>query len=162
MTRHNEFLQSFLPNTFVGNHDVTRIASTLGPREAVVAAAILMTVGGIPSIYSGDEQGFTGVKEARIGGDDAVRPPFPDSPEALLPLGEPIFRAHQDLIGLRRRHPWLTSASTTRLALENSRLSYRASARDGADFIDVHINLEGSPVVAIRDSSGQLLWELPA
>ena len=38
---------------------------------------MLLTVGGTPSIYAGDEQAFRGVKEDRVGGDDAVRPAFP-------------------------------------------------------------------------------------
>ena len=38
LTRHNALLDAFVPNTFVGNHDVTRIASTLGPDGALAAA----------------------------------------------------------------------------------------------------------------------------
>jgi len=32
---------------------------------------------GIPSVYSGDEQAFTGVKTESFFGDDAIRPQFP-------------------------------------------------------------------------------------
>jgi cyclomaltodextrinase len=49
------------------------------------ALAILLTVGGTPSIYAGDEQGFRGVKEQGAGGDDAVRPAFPDAPDQPAP-----------------------------------------------------------------------------
>ena len=69
-----------LTNTFVGNHDVDRIASTVGPEKAVLAAAVLMTVPGMPSIYYGDEQGFTGVRGESWSADDAVRPALPASP----------------------------------------------------------------------------------
>ena len=72
-----------------------------------------MTVAGTPSIYYGDEQAFTGIKEERVGGDDAIRPALPDSPAELAPWGRPVLRAHQDLIGLRRRNPWLVDARTT-------------------------------------------------
>lgn len=161
LQRHNDFLASFTPNTFIGNHDVTRIASKLGPQGAVTALAILMTVGGIPSIYAGDEQGFTGVKEERLGGDDAVRPPFPDSPDQLSPHGEPIARAHQELIGLRRRHPWLTTATTQMLALENTRCTYRARAAEGEAFLEVNIDLDQAPAVTIRDAAGETLWAQP-
>lgn len=34
LKRHNEFLESFAPQTFVGNHDVTRIASRVGDAGA--------------------------------------------------------------------------------------------------------------------------------
>ncbi|EGQ76038.1 alpha-amylase 3 [Actinomyces sp. oral taxon 448 str. F0400] len=55
--RHNELLESFIPATFVGNHDVTRIASKVGAAKAALAVVLLMTVGGVPSVYYGDEQG---------------------------------------------------------------------------------------------------------
>ncbi|MDN5977537.1 alpha-amylase family protein [Acidipropionibacterium jensenii] len=162
LKRHNGFLADFTPNTFIGNHDVTRIASTLGADGAVTALAILMTIGGIPSIYYGDEQGFTGVKEERIGGDDDIRPPVPDHPEQLAGWGQDILRAHQDLIGLRRRHPWLTTATTSTLHLENARFDYRSTAADGADFLDVRIDLTATPRATVIDSAGQTLWSQQA
>jgi cyclomaltodextrinase len=97
--------------TFVGNHDVTRIASKLlDPQHLPHALVALLTVPGVPSIYAGDEQAFRGVKEDRAGGDDAIRPVFPARPSELAPWGQPTYRLHQDLIALRRRHPWLQSA----------------------------------------------------
>ncbi|PZA19033.1 alpha-amylase family protein, partial [Modestobacter versicolor] len=112
--RHDGFLDTFAPLTFVGNHDVTRIASRLTePAHLPHALAVLFTVGGTPSVYAGDEQAFTGVKEDRAGGDDAVRPPFPGTPEELAPYGWPTYRLHQELIGVRRRHRWLHRARTT-------------------------------------------------
>lgn len=158
LARHNDFLASFTPQTFVGNHDVTRIASLLGAEGAVSAVAILLTVGGIPSIYAGDEQGFTGVKEEREGGDDAVRPAFPATPQELAPWGEKIHRAHQDLIGLRRRHPWLVNATTSTLSLTDTAYAYRAAASDGSDHLDVEVNLDGGPAVTIRSATGEVAW----
>ena len=77
---------SFAPLTFVGNHDVTRIASRLHRAEHLPhALAVLFTVGGTPSVYYGDEQAFRGVKEDRAGGDDAIRPAFPGAPAGLAP-----------------------------------------------------------------------------
>ena len=95
-----------MPLTFVGNHDVTRMASKLtDERHLPHALVVLFTVGGTPSVYAGDEQAFRGVKEDRDGGDDAVRPPSPPTPPTCSPYGWPTYRLHQDLIGLRRRHP---------------------------------------------------------
>ena len=156
--RHNQFLGSFIPNTFVGNHDVTRIASRVGTDGTVTALAVLMTVAGIPSIYYGDEQAFVGVKEDRLGGDDEIRPALPESPAALAPWGRPVLRAHQELIGLRRRHPWLVKARTETLRLENRRIVYRSSAADGSTSLDVEIDLSHSPRTAIRDVTGKELW----
>ncbi len=158
LQRHNQFLASFTPNTFIGNHDVTRIASMVGQDAAVVALTILLTVGGIPSIYAGDEQGFTGIKEERVGGDDDVRPPFPDDPTGLAPWGQPILRAHQGLIGVRRRHPWLVNATTEQLSLDNTRYTYRTTAADGSSHLDVTLDISGVPTASVSDAAGNVLW----
>jgi hypothetical protein len=88
-------------------------------RHLAHALAILLTVGSTPSIYAGDEQGFRGVKEQRAGGDDAVRPPSP-TPQGSSPLGWGVYRLHQRLIGVRRRHPWLHHTRATPLHLTNT------------------------------------------
>jgi cyclomaltodextrinase / maltogenic alpha-amylase / neopullulanase len=135
LTRHNEFAAAFLPQTFVGNHDVTRLASQLtDPGHLPHALAVLFTVAGSPSVYAGDEQAFRGVKYDRAGGDDEIRPAFPASPDDLAADGWPTYRLHQDLIGLRRRHPWLARASTEVLTVRNESLAYRAvHPGDGPD-----------------------------
>ena len=78
LDRHNQVLAGVTPQTFVGNHDVTRLASQLtDERHLGHALAVLFTVGGIPSVYYGDEQAFRGVKADRAGGDDEIRPASP-------------------------------------------------------------------------------------
>ena len=158
LQRHNDFLTHFTPNTFIGNHDVSRIASTIGQDAAVSALAILLTVGGIPTIYYGEEQGYTGLKEERLGGDDEIRPPYCDRPDQLADWGQHVFRAHQELIGLRRRNAWLTTARTVPLQVENTRYRYRVAATDGDAHLDVEIDLAGKPTATIRDRSGEILW----
>jgi glycosidase len=128
VTRHNKLLATYSPITFIGNHDVTRIASQAGARGAAVALVTLMSLGGTPHIYYGDEQGFTGIKEDRVGGDDAVRPPFPARPADLAPCGWWLHDLHGRLIHWRRRNPWLSRARTERVELSNTRYIYRTSA----------------------------------
>jgi glycosidase len=129
LKRHNGFVEAFDPMIFVGNHDVTRLASRLDRPELVGhALAVLFTVGGVPSVYAGDEQGFQAIKEEREGGDDAVRPAFPDAPAGLPESGWPVYRLHQRLIGVRRRHPWLVHGRTAVEHLTNHALAYRVSA----------------------------------
>jgi cyclomaltodextrinase len=143
LERHNGFLETFRPLTFVGNHDVTRLASKLTNADQLpLALAVLLTVGGTPSIYYGDEQAFRGVKEDRVGGDDVVRPAFPAGPSELAQVGRPVYHLHQELIGLRRRHPWLHTARTKVVTLSNEHLVYEASS-DGA-VITVALNLSGT------------------
>jgi cyclomaltodextrinase len=125
MKRHNGMLDSFVPMTFLGNHDVTRLASRLeDERYLEVALTLLMTLAGVPSVYSGDEQAFHGVKEERAGGDDVIRPTFPEGPSGLPAAGRATYRLHQRLIGLRRRHPWLVRARSSTVALTNTTMSY--------------------------------------
>jgi cyclomaltodextrinase / maltogenic alpha-amylase / neopullulanase len=140
LQRHNGWLDAFVPLTFVGNHDVTRLASRLPDgRHLPHALVVLFTVGGTPAVYYGDEQGFTGVKEDRAGGDDAVRPAYPADPADLPGDGGPTYRLHQGLIGLRRRHPWLHRAKVTTVLLANEHLVYDTS--DGTATLRVLLNL---------------------
>ncbi len=109
--RHDALLAHFLPQTFISNHDVTRIATRLdNPAKLRVAIALLLLVPGIPSIYAGDEQGFTGEKTDGAGGDDAVRPAFPADPTGLGPGGAEVRAEYQRLIALRAEYPWLPQA----------------------------------------------------
>jgi cyclomaltodextrinase / maltogenic alpha-amylase / neopullulanase len=129
LDRHNGFLDVFTPLTFVGNHDVTRIASRLSDhRHLGHALAVLFSVGGTPAVYYGDEQGLPGAKEERVGGDDAIRPAYPADPGRLPAQGWPVYRLHQRLIALRRRHPWLAAARTTVVHLTNRAAALQTAA----------------------------------
>ncbi|MES5981356.1 alpha-amylase family protein [Cutibacterium acnes] len=154
--RHNEFSDVFTPMTFVGNHDVTRIASRVGQDGAVLATAILATIGGIPLIYYGDELAYRGVKEERFGGDDDIRPVFPAIPADLSNLGADTLRAHQSLLGLRRRHPWLVDARTESLDLTNERYVYRTGV-PGVEPLIVELDVRDGCSVLIREA-GQVVW----
>jgi len=153
--RHNDFLDAFVPLTFLGNHDVTRIASRLDePAHLFLAVVLLATLGGTPAIYAGDEHAFRGVKEDRAGGDDAVRPAFPPDAGGLSPLGLPTFQHHQAMLGLRRRHPWLHTARTRVLDVANEHLSYLST--DGDHRLVVALSTAPAtltvPVPGARDS----------
>jgi alpha-glucosidase len=49
------------PNWVLGNHDQARIASRVGPEQARVAAMLLLTLRGTPTLYYGDELGMKNV-----------------------------------------------------------------------------------------------------
>ncbi|MDU0349183.1 alpha-amylase family protein [Actinomyces sp. MRS3W] len=159
LQRHNDLLTSFTPMTFVGNHDVTRIASKIGGAGAALAVVLLFTVGGIPSIYYGDEQAFRGVKTERLGGDDEVRPAFPGRPEDLSSLGAPMLRLHQELIALRRRNPWLTTARTTATHLDNRDYAYDVVGAGGQK-LHVALQLDPTPTAEITDADGRVLTQV--
>jgi alpha-glucosidase len=79
------------PNWVLGNHDRPRVATRLGPSQARVAAMLLLTLRGTPTLYYGDELGLTDVtvppamvqdprelREPGLGlGRDPVRSPMP-------------------------------------------------------------------------------------
>jgi alpha-glucosidase len=46
------------PNWVLGNHDRPRLATRIGPHQARVAAMLLMTLRGTPTLYYGDEIGM--------------------------------------------------------------------------------------------------------
>lgn len=143
LQRHNDFLDTFVPLTFVGNHDVTRIASQLENSDHLEhALVILLTTGGTPSVYAGDESGHRGIKEERYGGDDAVRPEFGPPPMALDESGQDVFRLHQYLIGLRRRNAWLHTARTSSLQLTNRHYVYLTRGESGALVVALNIDVE--------------------
>jgi glycosidase len=148
LQRHSELLASFAPLTFIGNHDVTRIASRLErPDHVAHALVIQLTVGGVPSVYAGDEFGFRGVKEERYGGDDAVRPEFGSPPMQLDESGAAAWALHQYLVGLRRRHAWLHAATTTALRLDNRHYVYQTSrGPDSVEALIVALNIDDEPL----------------
>lgn len=152
LQRHNEFLNTFVPLTFIGNHDVSRIASQLTDvRHLEHALVLLLTTGGTPSIYAGDEWAAQGVKEERVGGDDAVRPEFGHP----RPGPHDTLSLHQYLIGLRRRNPWLHTATTEAVQLTNTGYVYRTSAGDRA--LVVALNIDDEPLSAQLPEAGHVV-----
>lgn len=60
------------PNWVLGNHDRVRVASRIGRDQARIAAMLLLTLRGTPTLYYGDEIGLQQVAIAP----DQVRDPF--------------------------------------------------------------------------------------
>ncbi len=160
LERHNQFLGAELPQTFVGNHDVSRIASVVGEAGSILALTVLMTVGGVPSIYYGDEYAYQGWKREELGGDDDVRPVMPEFPADLGPLGREVYRQHQLLIGLRRNHPWLVRAQTEVVALSNEQIEYRVSGPD-SESLTVTLSLSEPKSARVVDQRGQICFSFP-
>ena len=91
------------PNWVLGNHDRPRIASRVGPAQARVAAMLLLTLRGTPTLYQGDELGLPDaqvppdrvqdpreLREPGLGlGRDPVRTPLPWDATGGFSSGEP-------------------------------------------------------------------------
>lgn len=157
LTRHNEFLDTFVPYTFAGNHDVSRLATRIpDERHRAHALVLLFLLGGTPSVYAGDERGFEAVKEERVGGDDAIRPEFPSDPSELRG-GEDVLALHQELIGVRRRHAWLHRARSRTLALTNTTLVLEVSSGDERLVAALNISDEPLHLDAVDGASASRL-----
>ncbi|HVM09114.1 MAG TPA: alpha-amylase family glycosyl hydrolase [Acidimicrobiales bacterium] len=132
LERHRAFASAFPPVTFLGNHDVTRIATNLqNAAHLPIALGVLMTVPGVPCVYYGDEFGWTGRKHRGPRGDDEIRPPLPDAA-----VWDSTTEQHRNWITFRRERPWLTNAPLEVVGKTNTTLDYRV----GAMF--VHIDVE--------------------
>lgn len=169
LERHAEFCRTFVPQTFVGNHDVTRIRSRLtDDRHLGHAIALLAVLPGVPSVYYGDEQGYTGTKEEREGGDDQVRPSMPARPGELSRLGEPVLEMYRRLLAIRRRHPWLVRATAEVVAVTNETIvvSCTSEAGGGHHEIALALNVDDQPrpmpVGTVIAQSGSDLLEVEA
>lgn len=100
------------PNWVLGNHDKPRIASRVGLDQARLAAMLLLTLRGTPTLYYGDEIGMSDVfiPEAEVQdpfeknepgrglGRDPQRTPMPwdASPNAGFTTGRPWLRLADD------------------------------------------------------------------
>ncbi len=100
------------PNWVLGNHDQARLASRIGAEQARVAAMLLLTLRGTPTIYYGEEIGMVNVpipsgevqdpaekNEPGLGlGRDPERSPMPwdSSPHAGFTRGRPWLRLGDD------------------------------------------------------------------
>jgi glycosidase len=126
---------------FIGNHDVSRLASRLACPEhlELATAALLLGVGGMPCLYYGDELAMEGLstKDGGAGCDADVRKPLPEAlllatGEEELPLegaAEPPSRARRlleavaEMLEARRAFPVLACGSVQLAAVSNGQLA---------------------------------------
>jgi cyclomaltodextrinase / maltogenic alpha-amylase / neopullulanase len=156
--RHAGFVERFVPMTFLGNHDVTRVAAQIADeRHRAHAVALLLFLPGVPSVYYGDEFGLDAVKEERAGGDDAIRPALPADRGAYENPHPEVEERYRRLIGLRRRHPWLVDAVLSTSQVANAHLLVHCRARHGAEALTLALNLSDEPLAVageVLESSG--------
>ena len=121
------------PNWVLGNHDRPRIASRVGAEQARVAAMLLLTLRGTPTLYNGDE---LGMPMAHIPADRVLDPFEVNVPG--LGLGRdgarsPMPWSDSAYAGFSRSEPWcplIEDWKTTNVALlENDPASILALHR---------------------------------
>ena len=102
------------PNWVLGNHDKPRIASRVGPQQARLAAVLLLTLRGTPTLYYGDEIGMTDVPIPV----DEVQDPFernePGKGLGRDPQRTPMQWSRAHGAGFTTGAPWLRLADDWR------------------------------------------------
>ena len=161
---------------FLTNHDQTRIASQLREDAAALrlAAGLLLTGGGTPFVYYGEEIGLTGEKP-----DEQIRTPMAwsgQAPAAGFSTAKPweplepgwetrsvaaesadpasLLSTYRDLIRLRSNHPSLAGGATLPLTSSDPAvvgwLRTAAGDRAAGDRAAVIANVADRPVAAPR------------
>jgi alpha-glucosidase len=109
------------PNWVLGNHDKSRIASRVGPEQARVAAMLLLTLRGTPTIYFGDEIGMPDgdVPEDRIQDPQALN--LDDPSFSRDPQRTPMRWDDSEHAGFTTGEPWLPVGEEAGVTVEAQR-----------------------------------------
>jgi alpha-glucosidase len=112
------------PNWVLGNHDRARVASRIGAAQARVAAMLLLTLRGTPTIYQGEEIGMTDVPIPP----DRVQDPWEKNVPGLGlgrdPQRTPMQWDASAHAGFSTEEPWLP------LAADHTHVNVAAQAAD--------------------------------
>jgi alpha-glucosidase len=172
------------PNWVLGNHDQSRVATRVGPARARVAAMLLLTLRGTPTLYYGDELGLPDVpvppdRVVDVAGRDPERSPMPwtTGPHAGFTTGEPwlpvtgdpgtysvasqardprsTLALHRRLLALRRAEPALHLGSWAAVDAPEEVLAYDRT-HEGTTF-RVLLNCSPRPVGVPLDGEWSLV-----
>ncbi len=123
--------------SFVDNHDVDRVASTLKNSAHLYPLYILlMTMPGIPSIYYGSEWGARGQRTSSS--DAELRPALsPATMRADAPHPH-LYETIKRLLAIRRRHAALRAGEYTSLHIDHEQLAFMRGKGAGAVVVAVN------------------------
>jgi alpha-glucosidase len=98
------------PNWVLGNHDRPRIATRAGPKQARIAAVLLLTLRGTPTMYYGDEIGMVDVPIPP----DEIKDPWAKQEPGIGvgrdPVRTPMQWDRSPHAGFTTTRPWLPLA----------------------------------------------------
>jgi alpha-glucosidase len=100
------------PNWVLGNHDQPRITSRVGVQQARIAAMLLLTLRGTPTVYYGDE---IGMRDVPIPLSEVQDPQGLNMPEKNLsrdPQRTPMQWDNSEKAGFTKGKPWLPVAKS--------------------------------------------------
>jgi alpha-glucosidase len=106
--RYEALLPSYgWPNWVLGNHDNPRIASRIGLEQARVAAMLLLTLRGTPTLYYGDELGMRNVPIPPERVQDPFEKNVPGLGHGRDPSRTPMQWSAAENAGFSTAPPWL-------------------------------------------------------
>ena len=123
------------PNWVLSNHDRPRIASRVGEAQARIAAMLLLTLRGTPTLYYGDE---IGMRDEPIPIDEIVDPQGLNMPEKDLsrdPARTPMQWDEGLYAGFSNAKPWL------RIARNYARVNVERLRQDPYSMLVLHHKL---------------------
>ena len=150
------------PNWVLGNHDKSRVASRVGPAQARVAAMMLLTLRGTPTLYYGDELGMRDVPIPA----ERVRDPFERNVPGLGlgrdPERTPMQWDASAGAGFTNGEPWLPVADdlavTNVAAQRDDPRSLLALYRRLLALRRAEPALAVGPFAPLRTSGGLIAW----
>ena len=120
------------PNWVLGNHDQTRIASRVGWGQAKVAAMLLLTLRGTPTVYYGEE---IGMRDIPIPFEEVQDPQGLNMPDKNLsrdPARTPMHWDGGENAGFTTAKPWL------RLDRMSHKINVEAQREDKYSFLSLY------------------------
>jgi alpha-glucosidase len=155
------------PNNVLQNHDRPRLATRLGPEHVRVAAMLLLTLRGTPTLYYGEELGLPDlpIDPARwrdaLGRDESRAPmpwdtclpskpgwlsAYPDLAAVSVKAQETdpasVLSLYRALISLRKRNPALLTGDYQTIKADDSCLCYQRSRPDQQLLIALNLGRE--------------------
>jgi alpha-glucosidase len=99
------------PNWVLGNHDKPRVASRVEPEQTKIAALLLLTLRGTPTMYYGDEIGMEDVNVPAEEARDPVAKAFPKIRLGRDPERTPMQWSAEPNAGFSTGQSWLPIAA---------------------------------------------------
>ena len=125
------------PNWVLGNHDQHRIASRVGPAQARVAAMLLLTLRGTPTLYYGDEIGMRDVEIPPARVQDPFEKNVPGKGLGRDPERTPMQWCDEPHAGFSDSEPWLP------VAPDYARVNVEAQRDDPRSMLTLYKQLIG-------------------
>jgi len=148
------------PNWVLGNHDQHRIATRVGPAQARVAAVLLLTLRGTPTLYYGDEIGMRDVPIPPERVHDPLEKNVPGLGLGRDPERTPMQWSAGPGAGFTTGQPWLP------LAADHSTVNVEAQRDDPRSILTLYRQLillrQGEPALEVGrfepvEASGNVL-----